>query len=68
MKLSEYFASNIGVRQGESLSPVMVILFINHMKEYISNYYKGLNIPGHKIFSRLEMDGEIDIYLNLYLI
>ena len=35
---------NIGVRQGDNLSPVLFALFINDFTEYVGTAYGGLNI------------------------
>ena len=36
--LSDYFVCNIGVRQGENLSPLLFSLFINDFSSFISNH------------------------------
>ena len=41
---SYYCTCNIGVRQGDNLSPVRVALFINDFTEYVSTAYGVLNI------------------------
>ena len=42
--ISSYFPSNIEVRQGDNLSPLLFALFINDFKQNIANTYHGLNI------------------------
>jgi hypothetical protein len=41
-QLSEFFNSNVGVRQGVNLSPVLISLFLNDLVEFISHAYDGL--------------------------
>ena len=42
--ISDYCMCNIGLRQGDNLSPVLFALFINDFTEYVSTAYGGLNI------------------------
>ena len=41
--LSEVFYRNIGVRQGENLSPVLFAMLINEFKNNLSTQYNGVN-------------------------
>ena len=41
---SNYFACNVGGRQGDNLSHLLFALFINDFMHYVSQSYKGLNI------------------------
>ena len=42
--MSEYFPCNIGVRQGDNLSPLLFSLFVNDFSQHMSTSYKGINI------------------------
>ena len=55
---SEYFPCNIGVRQGENLSPVLFVLFINDFTDYVSTHYNGLT-PIHSCYPQLTDDDYI---------
>ena len=44
--LSQFFVSNVGLRQGENLSPVLFSLFLNDLKGFlVSNNVQGLKLP-----------------------
>ena len=40
--MSELFSCNVGVRQGENLSPLLFSIFLNDFQEFIGNAYNGL--------------------------
>ena len=42
--MSGYFLCNIGVRQGNNLSPLLFALFVHDFSKYIEGKYKGLSI------------------------
>ncbi len=44
--LSQFFVSNVGLRQGGNLSPVLFSLFLNDLKGFLtSNNVQGLKLP-----------------------
>ena len=61
------FSSNIGVRQGENLSPVLFSLFLNDLSEFISHAYNGLNDVSDMAHILLSND-EIEVYFKLYIL
>ena len=64
---SKSFSSNIGVRQGENLSPVFFSLFLNDLTEFISHAYDGLNAVSDMSKILLSND-EIEVYFKLYIL
>ena len=51
--MSDYFSCDVGVRQGENLSPLFSI-FLNDFELYISRYYDGLKT----------MAGDVNLFLS----
>ena len=41
---SDSFACNVGVRQGENLSPLLFAIYLNDFELFLSNKYKGLDL------------------------
>ena len=60
---SEYFACEVGVRQGENLSPLLFSLYLNDLEMFMQNK----NVNGLKILSE-EIESELDMYINLFII
>ena len=64
-KKSNVFDCNIGVRQGENLSPMLFALFLNDFKEFICEKFQGIDVLPHKIDSALVENG-FDVYFKLF--
>ena len=59
---SNFFSCNIGVRQGENLSPVLFAIYLNDFKESMSAIFQGLKLLDDDIQSELEQ------FLRLYVL
>ena len=66
-KLSEYFQSNVGVRQCENLSPVLFSFFLNDLVQFISVSFDGLLDVYNATHFVLDTE-EMSVYLRLYLL
>ena len=64
---SEPFVSNIGVRKGENLSPVLFSLFLNELTEFIAHAYNGLDDISEMAKLLLGND-EIEVFFKLYIL
>ena len=64
---SESFVSNVGVRQGENLSPILFSIFLNDLSEFISHAYNGLNDISEMSKILLSND-EIEVIFKLYVL
>ena len=64
--LSTYFSCNIGVRQGQNLSPILFAMFLNDLKQFLDTRVKGLGLPS-RLAEDLDVDG-IESYMHLFLL
>ena len=59
---SEFFACNIGVRQGENLSPLLFSIFLNDLEQFLSKNSEGIQFD----FNVNNLECFIKIYTLLY--
>ena len=59
-ELSEAFPCQVGVRQGENLSPLLFAIFLNDFKTFLSDKYEGLTKVSTSIL------GELNIYFKIF--
>jgi hypothetical protein len=68
LKCSDFFRTNLGVRQGENLSPVLFALFLNDMKDFLAQNMDGLEtLSSEARLVNMQTD-EIDKMLNLFVL
>lgn len=66
--ISEKFPCNLGLRQGENLSPVLFACFLNDFSDFLSKYTKGLSRLGSELSNDDEFRAEMDLFRKLYLL
>lgn len=65
--MSEYFACDIGVRQGENLSPLLFSIYLADLENFLCDKYEGLSSV-NILASDLSVDNDIAIYLKLFIL
>ena len=61
----QLFNCNIGVRQGENLSPLLFSLYLNDLQEFLSKAYEGLNVAS-ELIERFNQTDDTVLYLKLF--
>ena len=66
-KLSHFFSCNVGVRQGENLSPLLFAIYLNDFEYSISRKYKGLSFASSEI-NRILSDEDVELFVRMYVL
>ena len=61
-KISNFFSCNIGVRQGENLSPILFAIYVNDFQSSMCNSYQGLNELS------CDVENELETFMKLHVL
>ena len=61
--VSEYFSCNVGLRQGENLSPFLFSLYLNDLEEFMY----ARNVIGLESVSR-DLEDDLHVFLKLFIL
>ena len=61
------FNCEIGVRQGDNLSPLLLALYLNDLQDHLAKAYNGLFSSSHLIEEWVQ-DEDTVVYLKLFTI
>ena len=64
--ISGLFACNVGVRQGENLSPLLFAMFLNDFETSLSSKYNGLTTINE--LSKILGTEDIEFFINMYVL
>ena len=66
VKSESCFNCNIGVRQGENMSPLLFAIYLNDFESALSTHYNGLNMVAENVNSFLSNFEDIEVFFKMY--
>jgi hypothetical protein len=66
-EISDYFPCQVGVKQGENLSPLLFAIYLNDLSATLAEKTKGLQYMSDEIRDVLS-DDDIELYLKMYVL
>jgi hypothetical protein len=65
--ISNFFDCNVGVRQGENLSPLLFAVYLNDFEYFVSRQYRGLSMCSSELSTHLSNE-DVQVFLRLYVL
>ena len=67
--MCEAFQCDVGVRQGENLSPLLFAIYLNDFEDFLSKHFKGLKFLCENVCADI-LDKEVnkDLFIIIHIV